>query len=197
VAGMDWFRWHHGSVNDPKFQLIARQAGATVAEVVAVWACLLEAASQAAQRGNPGEPDHESMDCALGLPEGRSASIYDRMSKRGLVDGDGRLTQWDKRQPKREREDDSSERVAAFRERQRQETPSNATERQETPREEESREEEKVGKPRRARHATLIPSDFAPDETGLRLAREAGLNVDREVRAFRDHHEAKGTKFSN
>jgi hypothetical protein len=50
MAGMDWFRWHHGSVNDPKFQLVAKRAGASVAEVVAVWACLLEAASSADER---------------------------------------------------------------------------------------------------------------------------------------------------
>jgi hypothetical protein len=144
MAGMDWFRWHHGSVNDPKFQLVAKQAGATVAEVVAVWACLLEASSMANPRGNPGDPDLEAMDCALGLPDGRCASIYGRMSLRGLVAEDGSITSWEKRQPRREREDDSTERVQAFRQRQRHETPSNATERQETPREEKSREEKEI-----------------------------------------------------
>ncbi len=24
AGGIDWFRWHHGSVTDPKFQLIAK-----------------------------------------------------------------------------------------------------------------------------------------------------------------------------
>lgn len=139
---MDWFRWHHGSVNDPKFQLIAKKAGASVAEVLAVWACLLEAASMADQRGNPGDCDFEAMDCALGMADGRAAAIYAHMATRGVVAEDGQITAWDKRQPKREREDDSStERVKAFRERQRQETPRNATETSETPRGDKRREE--------------------------------------------------------
>ena len=26
AGGIDWFRWHHGSVTDPKFQLVARKS---------------------------------------------------------------------------------------------------------------------------------------------------------------------------
>lgn len=141
---MDWFRWHHGSVTDPKFQLVAKRAGASVAEVLAVWACLLEAASMSVFRGNPGECDFESLDCALGLSDGLAMAIYQQMVARGLIAEDGRITAWDKRQPKREREDDTStERVRAFRERERHETPSNASETSETPRGDKRREEEK------------------------------------------------------
>lgn len=149
MAGMDWFRWHHGSVNDPKFQLVAKKAGASVAEVIAVWACLLEAASQAEDRGNPGELDFDALDCSLGLDDGKARAIYARMNERGLFDEDGVLTAWERRQPKREREDDT----AAERKRRQRErdghaqdervTPSHATSHQKTPREEKSREEEK------------------------------------------------------
>jgi hypothetical protein len=140
---MDWFRWHHGSVTDQKFQLVARKAGASVAEVIAVWASLLESASMAEDRGNPGECDFEALDCALGMDEGKSRAIYEQMAQRGVVAEDGRITRWEKRQPKREREDDNStERVRAFRAKQRQETPGNATETPETPRGDKSREEE-------------------------------------------------------
>ena len=45
MADMHWFRWHHGLVTDPKLGLIARKADTSMAEVIAVWACLLEAAS--------------------------------------------------------------------------------------------------------------------------------------------------------
>lgn len=106
AGGIDWFRWHHGSVTDPKFQLVAKQAGASVAEVIAVWASLLEASSAAQERGNPGAPDYEALDCALGLRDGLSKEIHTRMAGRGLVGEDGRITAWDKRQPKRE--DDSA-----------------------------------------------------------------------------------------
>lgn len=152
MAGMDWFRWHHGCVTDPKFQLIAKKAGASVAEVLAVWACLLEAASQAETRGNPGEPDFEAIDCALGLDEGKAQAIYSRMNERGLLREDGAIAAWEKRQPKREREGDSSaDRTRAYRERQKTHgdtdaddvTPCDATSRQKKPREEKSREEER------------------------------------------------------
>jgi hypothetical protein len=150
MAGMDWFRWHHGSVTDPKFQLVAKKAGARPSDVIAVWVFLLEEASQAEDRGNPGQIDFESIDCLLGLEDGAARRIYDRMTERGLFSDGGRVEAWERRQPKREREDDTStERVRAFRERKRQETPGNAnadTKRQETPRGEESREESSVPK---------------------------------------------------
>jgi hypothetical protein len=44
---------------------------------------------------------------------------------------------------------------------------------------------------------TVLPVDFAPNETGLKRATEAGLNVEREITRFRDHHTAKGTRFSD
>jgi hypothetical protein len=106
AGGIDWFRWHHGSVSDPKFQLVAKKAGASVAEVIAVWACLLEAASQSEQRGSAGTPDFEALDCSLGLADGKAKTIYERMQDRSLVAGDGEISSWEKRQPKRE--DDSA-----------------------------------------------------------------------------------------
>jgi hypothetical protein len=177
AGGIDWFRWHHGSVNDQKFQLVAKKAGASVADVIAVWACLLEAASMADERGNPGEPDHEAIDCALGLPDGRASAIYAQMRSRELIAQDGRLVAWSKRQPKREREDDNStERVKAFRDRQRQETPRNATERQETPREEKSREEEKETPAGFARFWSVWPKSPRKEAKGkcLEAWRKAG-----------------------
>lgn len=150
AGGIDWFRWHHGSVNDQKFGLVAKKAGASVAEVIAVWACILEAASASGDRGNPGVLDFEAMDYALGLDEGKAQAIYSRMQDRSMIETNtGRIASWDKRQPKRERDDDNStERSRKHRAMQRQETPEtmhatpcNTMQRQETPRGEESREE--------------------------------------------------------
>lgn len=170
AGGIDWFRWHHGSVTDQKFPLIARKAGASVAEVIAVWACLLESASMNGElRGQiGGQPDFEAMDCALGIEEGRSMAICTAMVERGIVDDSGHISAWAKRQPKREREDDNSTaRVKAFREKQRHETPGNATEGTETPRGEESREEEIQSKLKLAgtRPAAEVPAEVA--EIGL------------------------------
>ncbi len=150
MAGMDWFRWHHGSVTDPKFQLIARKTKSRVSDVIAVWAFLLEAASQADQRGNPGAQDFEAIDCALGLDDGQAAAIHASMIDRGIVESGGVIAKWEARQPKREREgDNSTERSRTSRAKKNQQeptpttlvdaTPCNAMQRQETPRVEEIR----------------------------------------------------------
>lgn len=149
AGGIDWFRWHHGSVTDPKFQLVARKSKQSLPSVIAVWAYVLEKASEAEQRGFYGELDCEAVDCMFGMDDGATEAILCAMADRGLL-ADGCVCAWDKRQVKRERTDDNSTgRSKAFRQRQRHETPEtddatpcNATQRQETPRGEERREEE-------------------------------------------------------
>lgn len=153
AGGMDWFRWHHGSVNDQKFPLVARRAGSSVAEVIAVWACLLERASEnESARGSLGDsPDFEAMDCALGLPEGRSLAIFQALEQRDLV-SEMRITAWDKRQPKRE-DSTAAERQRAKRERDAAEkcvTEANVTQRHAASRDvtlEERREEKRNTSP--------------------------------------------------
>lgn len=160
--GIDWFRWHHGSVNDPKFGLVAKKAGARVGDVIAIWALVLEQASAATERGEYVELDCEATDFLLGADEGTTARIIEAMRARGLITGE-RVTRWEERQPKRERVDTTAaDRKRAQRERQRDNhpegevdrdtaqsgcngdvTPCHATSRHVTPREEESREEQK------------------------------------------------------
>lgn len=155
AGGIDWFRWHHGSVTDPKFALVARRAGASLPDVLAVWAYLLEHASAADSRGTFESIDFEAWDCLFGYPDGRTQAIYDAMCARQLI-AEGAVSSWEKRQPKREREsDNSTERSRNFRQRQkqeqnamqRQEGECNAMQRQETPREEKRREEIKEEEP--------------------------------------------------
>ena len=155
--GIDWFRWHHGSVNDPKFGLVAKKAGVRRGDVIAVWALVLELASANTERGAIGDIDHEATDFLLGAEEGTTASILAAMEARGLTT-DGRVTRWDDRQPKRERVDTTaSDRKRAQRERDSTRdnnadgvppdvTPCHATSHQVTPREEKSREEKKEPK---------------------------------------------------
>ena len=150
AGGIDWFRWHHGSVTDPKFQLVARKSKQSLATIIAVWAFVLEKASASEDRGHFGGLDCESVDCMFGLEDGATQAILSAMADRGLVDAD-RVASWGKRQVKRERTDDfSTDRVKAFRSKERQETPKtndetpcNATQHQKKPRGEESREEKK------------------------------------------------------
>lgn len=151
--GIDWFRWHHGSVNDPKFGLVAKKAGARVGDVIAVWALVLEQASANVERGMCGDLDTEATDFLLGADDGTTSRILGAMRGRGLIT-DRRVTRWDERQPKRERVDTTAaDRKRAQRDRERDNaptgdvetvTPSHAMSHQDTPREEKSREELKT-----------------------------------------------------
>lgn len=184
---MDWFRWHHGSVTDPKFQLVARKAGASLPDVLAVWAYMLEQASAHEDRGYFGCMDAEALDVLFNFPstDTRTANIIESLEARGLTAG-GRIVRWDKRQPKREREgDNSTARVAEHRAKKRHETPSNASESQETPRLDEIRLDKKE---ERERRATRLPKDFEPSPEP-----EAEQGIDRrtEIANFRDYWTAK------
>ena len=171
AGGIQWFRWHHGSVTDPKFQLVAKKAGASLPDVMAVWVYLLEKASAAELRGCFGEIDGEAVDCLFGFEDGHTDAILCQLVERKLI-AEEYVVAWEKRQPQRERTDDSStERVRAFRQKQRTETPSNATERQETPRGEESREEDSVAK------ATGVPPAAKSEDETKRELFDAGKSL--------------------
>jgi len=101
AGGIEWFRWFHGSVTDPKFGLIAKNAGVSPAVVIAFWAWLLETASASEDRGHVGSPDFEAIEFSLGLEDGTADRIMDAMMRRGLV-ADQRIVSWEKRQPTRE-----------------------------------------------------------------------------------------------
>lgn len=122
---MDWFRWWHGTITDPKFQSVARKAGTSVANVIAVWAALLEHASSVTQcdadvtRGDISHFDCEDFDVLLGLRDGESRSILEAMEHKNII-GNGRISRWDDRQQKRD--DSSTERTRAYRERKKNET---------------------------------------------------------------------------
>ena len=214
AGGIDWFRWHHGSVSDQKFILVAKKSGASVAEVIAVWACLLEAASASDERGNFGAVDYEALDCALGMQDGRAQAIHEAMAARGVVTPGGDVAAWDKRQPKRE-DDTAAERKRRQREREhelsitacvtagasRNVTPSHAEVTHGHDRGEESREEQiqappasrvppaDAGQPDRPRSVKRCPESFDPGDElrawALTDAPRADFN--RELAKFRDH----------
>lgn len=117
---MEWLRWYHGAVSDDKWPLIARKSGQTVAVVIAVWAALLECASQDDDRGSIETFDPESIDALLQLDDGSTQAVIDALSngKRPRI-VDGHIANWGKRQPVRE--DGSAERAKEWRERKKQE----------------------------------------------------------------------------
>lgn len=163
---MEWLRWYHGAISDPKWPLIARKSKQNIGTVVAVWAAILEHASQDEERGSIDGFDPEAIDALYGYEDGTCKSVVDAMADKKLI-VNGCVLSWQKRQPKREREDNSTERVRKFREAKKaasetensnnnaEETPCNASvtplKRHETPRTEQNREE----KNREERELTL------------------------------------------
>lgn len=95
----NWLKWFHGAVTDDKWPLIARKSGQPVAVVVAVWAALLECASQSEDRGSVDDFDAESMDAVLQVQDGACAAIVAALStgKRPRI-VDGRIAKWEARQ---------------------------------------------------------------------------------------------------
>lgn len=127
---MDWLRWWHGTVTDPKFQRVARMAGVSVGQVIAVWACLLERASSVTPgdakvtqgdakvtRGSVTGFDCADHDVLLGFEDGTCEKVLAALVDRGLI-VDGRIARWEERQPKRE--DSSTARTREYRDRKKQ-----------------------------------------------------------------------------
>jgi hypothetical protein len=113
---------------DPKWRVIARKSGQPLACVIAVFNMMMVAASQnTVERGTLEAWDDEDVGAALDMEADAIRSIRDAMQGK-VLDG-FRLAGWERRQPKRE--DNSAERVKAYRERQR--TKADAVEREETP----------------------------------------------------------------
>ena len=110
-----WFRSWHGAPTDNKWLLIASKAKVKPGIVSAVAWALFDHASQADDRGSVKEFDTETYAVFSGFDENEVQAVIVAMRAKGVIDGDGRLTAWDKRQPKRE--DDSAERVREWRKR--------------------------------------------------------------------------------
>lgn len=49
----------------------------------------------------------------------------------------------------------------------------------------------------RRKSRTELPKEFAPNESGVQAARDAGLDLESEVRGFRNWHEAQGSTFAD
>ena len=194
---MQWLRWWHGTVNDPKFSWVARKAGCNVATVIAVWAALLEHASQEEERGTLGGFDPESYDCTLGLDDGTCQRVMDAMRGKGLLEVD-RVAMWESRQNK---PDKSAERTQRWREKRKTQSS-----------EEESKTDSDtdtevislrcvtepsptVTSTRKNGKGMGLPDDFGltEDRTAYATERLPKVNAPELLSAFRDYHTNKGT----
>ncbi|HEY0062488.1 MAG TPA: hypothetical protein VGC21_10225 [Telluria sp.] len=193
--GIDWFRWHHGTAADPKFGLVAKKAGARFGDVVTVWALILEQASANTERGTYDPIDPETTDFLLSVEDGTTVRILAAMEACRLVD-DGHVVRWEKRQPKRERDEPKAsaqtpaERMARYRARKAtgdattvDVSPSDAALRQVTPREEKSREEQsRACNDNDNDNDTVDGDDYSPKAAPLPMREQPPISDDPAVR---------------
>lgn len=123
---MNWFRWYHGTTTDPKLTLIAHLSKEPLHLVLAVWASLLEVASQSHPRGDISSFDPECHAVTLQALQKQIVTIMDFMTQKEMIK-DGEICKWGKRQFGSE----SLERVRKYRENKKTEnvtvTPCNVT----------------------------------------------------------------------
>jgi DnaD/phage-associated family protein len=108
---------------DSKWPVIAARSGVKVGIVSAIAWALLDYASQHEKRGTVTGFDTEVYAIYSGFPESDIIAVIQAMTDKGII-VDGRLANWEKRQPKRE--DDSRDRVTKHRELKRIVTQRNA-----------------------------------------------------------------------
>ncbi|WP_422927459.1 hypothetical protein [Singulisphaera sp. PoT] len=94
---IEWYRAYHGMPYDPKLRVIARRTGQPMPLVVAIWACLLDAASQHDPRG-VADVDAEEVAVAQDAELKAVQDIIEAFRAKGMIDGDNRLTAWSRRQ---------------------------------------------------------------------------------------------------
>lgn len=114
---MEWLRWHHGTVGDPKLRMVAAEAGQPVAIVIAVWASLLECASLASDRGSISDFSPKLCAFTIGVEPAAVLAVLTAMREADML-VDDRVKAWDKRQPARE-DDGATDRKRRQRERER------------------------------------------------------------------------------
>lgn len=125
----DWVRLWHDMPTDPKWRVIARKSGSSISEVIAIFNfVMVNASANATERGRTHNLFAEDIAAALDLDDAKVEAVLATM-KGKVIDNDGTLTGWQKRQPKRE--DNSADRAKKWRE-ERKRTQPNANERPET-----------------------------------------------------------------
>ena len=195
---MKWLRWYHGSVTDPKFAIVAQRAKTTRANVISVWAYLLETASQANKRGDVTRCDAEDVAVTLDVKTPIVDAILDAMRSKKLIEN-GRLAGWDKRQPKRE--DNSRERTRLYRARKTPVTHCDAPVTRCDDRGEEKRGESSkggVGEKRPTKRIRSLDALTIDEEVRAWSKAEApDENADKELGAFTDWCRSKDKRFKD
>ncbi len=94
---MEWYRAYHGMPHDPKLQVVAKRSKQPMAFVVAVWVYILDAASQHDPRGMV-EIDPEEVAVIQDIDLEVVETILDVLTSKKLIDDEGNVVNWHKRQ---------------------------------------------------------------------------------------------------
>lgn len=119
-----WVRLWDDMPTDPKWRVVARRAGRSLPEVMAVFVFMMTNAGGSSQRGSLENWSDEDVAAALDMEAEHVAAI--RQAMEGKTIEEGKLTGWDRRQPKRE-DGGSTKRVQEHRERLAEEAKRNET----------------------------------------------------------------------
>ena len=109
-----WFRSWQGAPTDPKWLVVANKAGVTPGMVSAVVWALFDYASQHDERGSIEDFDVETYAAFSGFEQKQIDQVIKALTDKRLI-VKGKLTAWEKRQPRRE--DNSTSRVTEYRKR--------------------------------------------------------------------------------
>lgn len=121
---ISWWRSWHNAPTDHKWAVIASRANVKTGIVSAIAWALFDYASQHVDRGSIKDFDVETYAVYSGFDDQEINAVIKAMCDKGIITNDSKLSNWDKRQPKRE--DYSTERVSRFRTMKRNETQCNA-----------------------------------------------------------------------
>lgn len=158
---MKWFRWYHGTCSSAKLGSVARRAGATRERVIAVWALLLESASEADDRGQF-RVDADGIADVLNCETESVEAILQEMTRREML-VEGRVKNFAKRNPPR---DNSTERVRKHRAARRKRDVTRYTS-EETPLEVEEEREGEEGLPTTSTREQIVDEVIRAANRGM------------------------------
>lgn len=207
-----WFRHYAGMARDDKLVSVAIKSRQPIERIVWIWAAILESAAEIDDDGQY-RLDAAEVAYFLRADEADILSVESALRDAGRVDA-GRVVKWGNRQF---RSDRSADRVAAHRERKRQEVdrdPHHAASQNggvtlperhcNSPETETELEVETTVAIApvvdRAKRKTRIDPNWKPSESGLASADKRGVfgsALDREASRFVAHHTAKGNVMAN
>lgn len=104
-----WFRLYHGLAHDMSLAVAAQHVQMSRGEMIALWLCLLDHASQSTPAGSIAQFEKDEAALLLGVSTDVVESALTALRGRKKIDSHQRIVGWDKYQPS------STERVRALR----------------------------------------------------------------------------------